>query len=119
MTYTESTHLNDFIYEFYKGYYGKDLLLKLTNETEIEKDLGITGDDADDFLKELVEKFNLDYSSFDGNKYFGYEHESFDVFFPILRFIFGKKKFLPRAKKDREKLTIGKLNEAIQTGKLI
>ncbi len=81
---------------------------KISKETEVEKDLGVTGDDAIDFIEDYSSIFNVDVSNFDFNKYFHSEGIDF-------------KWFLGRSNKDpykREKLTLEDLANAIDKGKL-
>lgn len=43
---------------------------KIDLETSVENDLGLTGDDAVDFIEEFSERFNVNIEAFDYNKYF-------------------------------------------------
>lgn len=56
---------------------------------------------------------------FVGGDYFGYVHEHDDQLFPFLRKIFGQKKWLPKAKEDRRKFTVGHLIDCIIKGELV
>ncbi len=64
----------------------------LSDETRIEDDLGITGDDAYDFMEDYQNEFEVDLTGFQFNKHFGPE-TSFDpriliLFAPVV-IIFG------------------------------
>lgn len=96
-----------FIY-FQRWKYKRKLMLSTT----IESDLGITGDDADEFMAAFVEKFNLNPAEFDIGKYFS--SEGFD---PIGLSIFLKKLFrMPIQKRSSHELTIGDLVKWVKNG---
>lgn len=77
----------------------------ITRETCLEKNLGITGDDAVEFILEYGQKFDVDISNFNIRKYFTPEG---DTIFPgIIRFFLGK-----NDPKESE-LTIGDLEKGI------
>lgn len=79
-------------------------------ETSLERDLNITGDDADEFLLAFGREFNVNVSQFPIGEYFGDEGE------PILPAIF---RFLTnRKKRSRKSLTVGHLEKAIIAGRL-
>lgn len=83
---------------------------QIARETCLEKDLGLTGDDAVELLLEYSQKFGVDISKLDIRKYFTPEG---DTILPgIIRFITGKKN-----PKDRE-LTVGDLEKGILLKKL-
>ena len=46
-------------------------------DKDIEWDLNLTGDDAEEFLEEYVEQFNIDMSEFQIQKYFHSEPMNF------------------------------------------
>ncbi|MBX3238279.1 MAG: DUF1493 family protein [Chitinophagaceae bacterium] len=88
---------------------------KLSRETTLERDLGITGDDADDFMDAFFKEFNVDISSFDISNYFS--GEGFDPI-GISRVILklqGKKP----PKKNLKDITLADLERAILAGKWI
>ena len=85
---------------------------RLVRTTRLERDLGITGDDAVEFLEAFVEKFNLDMSDFDMTKYFSGEGFMLD-FYSIFKYIKGEKIY--RYKKH---MTIEYLANAIKAGKI-
>jgi len=73
-------------------------------ETELYRHLKLRGDDAREFLDAFVKKFTLDASEFDFDKYF----PKGDRFLsPILDFIL------------RKKITLGDLERAVKSGKLV
>lgn len=78
---------------------------KLTREHKIEEDLGITGDDADEFLHLFINRFSVDTTGFDISKYFN--DEGFD---PLgLSFLIRKVFRKPLPNKSEHKLTLGDL----------
>jgi len=77
---------------------------------EIDKDLGITGDDAVELIDNFSNEFNVDISGFEFDKYF---QEEGSWFFGWLSDFFNKGERLPRIG-----LTINDLAEAVSTGKL-
>ncbi len=72
--------------------YGYASLEDLSDETRIEDDLGITGDDAYDFMEDYQNEFEVDLTGFQFDKHFGPE-TSFDprvlILFALLIIIFG------------------------------
>ena len=70
-----------------RGKYAKPFSIKTT----LEKDLGITGDDADEFMDAFFKEFNIHFEDFDTGKYF--HSEGFDIFFlgAIIRKLTGAK----------------------------
>jgi len=46
---------------------------RIVNNTSLQKDLGIEGDDADDFMQTYAQKFNVDLESFKFTDYFSVE----------------------------------------------
>ncbi|HPF10364.1 MAG TPA: DUF1493 family protein [Flavobacteriaceae bacterium] len=85
----------------------------LNRETELEENIGLTGDDADEFLSDYAEKFNVDISEFIFNDYFLEEGE--DHFQTIASWFFGQK----IKKNGRKRLTLGHLEDAVRKGKLV
>ena len=74
--------------------------MRITKETLIEDDLGVTGDDGVDLIKEYSEIFKVDISHFEYSKYFH----------PEPSFLISYGSVLP--------LTVGDLENAIKDGKL-
>jgi len=85
----------------------------INKNTELEEDLGITGDDADEFLYDYSKKFNVDMSDFVINDYFLAEGE--DPFQIVSSWLLGKK----IKKNGRKRLTLGHLEDAVKKGKLL
>jgi hypothetical protein len=85
--------------------------LEITDDTIIETEIGITGDDADEFINAFSNEFNVDVSNFEIGKYFKGEGDT--TFINIFNF-FSKKK--PAA--TSLKLTVGDLKRAIIARKL-
>ncbi|MDH5381448.1 MAG: DUF1493 family protein [Cyclobacteriaceae bacterium] len=79
----------------------------LIRETALEQDLKITGDDSDEFILAFSKEFNVDISDFDIGKYFSDEGG-----LSILHVLFGKKT-------GKTPLTLGDLEKAVETGKLV
>ncbi|WP_207515620.1 DUF1493 family protein [Longitalea luteola] len=83
---------------------------EVTREAQIEDHLGVTGDDAVDFLLAFGKSFNVDISKFMAAEYFGPER---NVFLSELgKLITGKNK------RTRKILTVGHLEKAIISGRL-
>jgi hypothetical protein len=83
---------------------------ELTAETALERDLGITGDNALEFMLEFSELYHVNLDRFDFKAYF--EPEEDRVLLDMLRALFGRKH--PKQKE----LTIGHLLAAIEAGRL-
>ncbi len=83
---------------------------KLTLDTLVEKGLGITGDDAIDFIEEFAKEFNVDIASFNYSKYFGEEGVSI---FDVISRLFFREKHVSHAD-----ISLRKLAESICTKKL-
>jgi uncharacterized protein DUF1493 len=106
--------LSDFIHAQGFGYkvpfpflFKKKIIIR---ETKAEDDLGIYGDDADEFLMAFSKEFNVDISNFPIGSYFSDEG---DIILPaIIRFLTNKKR------KERKNLTVGDLEKAILAGRL-
>lgn len=85
---------------------------EITAELELEEDLGITGDDADEILIRFAEKFNVNLDRFNFNEYF--LSEGADHLQTLKSWLFGSK----IKKHGRKRLTIGDLTEAVKKGRL-
>ena len=95
----------DELINFIKGYQiFKEL--KLTRETTLEYDMGISGDDIEQFFYDYSEKFKVDLSDFKPIKYF-----ETDWLTSFLYFIRGKKLKI-------KEITIGDLEKGVIAGKL-
>jgi hypothetical protein len=82
----------------------------ITRETCLERDAGLTGDDAVEFLLDYGKKYNVDLTEFDIRKYFTPEG---DTILPmIIRMFTGKKEL-----KEKE-LTVGDLEKGVIAKKL-
>jgi hypothetical protein len=82
----------------------------LTRETQLQKDLKIWGDDADEILIKFSTEFGVDVSRFPTGEYF--EDEGDQTFKDIFSF-FSKGKRRPK-----KILTIGDLEKSIAAGRL-
>jgi len=85
-----------------------NIVLKIN--TRLQEDLGIKGDDADEFIYRFAEAFNVDIANVDLSNYF--TGNDFDFMTPIVRF------FKREPVKKKKPLTLGDLQEAIMIGKL-
>jgi hypothetical protein len=83
---------------------------ELIRDTTLETDLGITGDDSDDFLIAFGKEFKVDVSQFPIGDYFGDEGD------PILPALI--RMFTGRKKRQTKDLTIGQLEKAVIAGRL-
>jgi len=103
---TETNYkLKDFVIE--QSYVDDE---EITKETRIEDDLGVSGDDAVEFIIAFGKKFNVDISNFMIAEYF--EPEG-DIILPtIIGFFTGRKK------QKKKFLTVGHLENAIIAGRL-
>lgn len=81
---------------------------EVTREATIEDDLGITGDDAVDFIIAYSNAFNVDVSKFMAADYFDGEG---DILLPAIIKIFT-------GKKENKVLTVGHLEKGILAGRL-
>lgn len=82
----------------------------LDRTINVEKDLGITGDDAIEFILAFGRKFNVDVSNFMAADYFYAEG---DRILPTLRRLLLKKK-----EPLKKQLVLGDLERAVLAGKL-
>ena len=82
----------------------------LTRETQLQRDLRIWGDDADEILIGFSKQFNVDVSQFPIGDYF--EDEGCDSLSSIVR-LFSK-----RSKVPKKVLTIRDLEKAVLAGRL-
>lgn len=86
--------------------------IPIVRETCLEKDLGMSGDDAMEFIISFGKKFNVDVSKFMAADYFA--GEGIDIFGSILGAITGKK----QNKRIKKELTVHHLEKAIIAGRL-
>lgn len=80
----------------------------------LENDLGVTGDDADDFMGAFSKRFSVEHGDFDFHRYFemeGFSVWPFSVFTSWLHKRWGIKTY-----KEREPLTVAMLQRAIDLG---
>ena len=85
---------------------------KLNRSTKIEKDLGVTGDDALELMEAFIERFSVKHDGFELNKYF--DEEGFDLLglSYLIRRIKGEKRIV----KSNHELTIGDLEDWVKRG---
>lgn len=83
---------------------------EITMDTQIEHDLGITGDDAVDFMIAYGKAFNVDVSNFMAGDYFSGEGGS------LLSTIIGA--FTGKKESQKKALTVGHLEKGITSGRL-
>ena len=99
---------NELIVFVRKLHYDDEIVL--TRSTDLKKDLRLKGDDAIEFLESFLIEFNIDGSQFRADKYI--EGEGQD----LLGFI--SKLFKGRTDEPMKIITLGKLDDAISSGKL-
>jgi len=86
---------------------------ELTLTTQVERDLGITGDDAEIFIQKFAATFSVDMTGFQFNKYFGSEGGFLPaILIEALLAWLRRKPF-----NNRVPITIGDLVLAAETGK--
>ena len=88
--------------------------IEYNENTDIEKDVGITGDDAADYLVEFGKRYNVDLSNFNFDDHFdpeGYAPPGSIMSTFLL--------FECKNNNDKKPLTIGDLLNAIAKGKLL
>ena len=87
---------------------------RLNPSDTLEDDLGVTGDDADDFMGAFSKRFNVEPGDFDFHRYFeteGFSVWPFSIFTNWLHRRWGVKKY-----DRREPLTLAMLQRAIDLG---
>lgn len=80
---------------------------ELQRETRVEQDLGITGDDAYDFIDAFSKQFSVDVTNFNFDSYF--ELEGDWILPELVRFFRGIKK------EEKLVLTLGDLEKAVES----
>ncbi len=83
---------------------------ELQRETRVEQDLGITGDEAYEFISAFSKQFSVDVTNFKFDSYF--ELEGDWILSALFRFLTGKKK------EDKMVLTLGDLEKAVESKEL-
>lgn len=99
---------DDSLYDRIVSFLKKETMVRNVNfnrYTQIERDLGVTGDDAAELIEAFAQEFRVDLTHFTFHDYFG--PEGTDVFcdFPD--------------SKSRKKLNIADLEEAVKQHKLL
>ncbi|WP_322046288.1 DUF1493 family protein [Paraburkholderia sp. J67] len=105
-----SVELEDFV----RREIGLSSKRQLNASDTLEDDLGVTGDDADDFMDAFAKHFNVEPGDFDFHRYFemeGFSMWPFSIFTNWLHRRWGIQKYEPR-----EPLTVGMLQRAIELG---
>jgi acyl carrier protein len=103
--------MSDEIFDKLKDFIIKEAAVEaeeVTKGASIENDLGVTGDDAVDFLIAYGKTFNVDVTKFMAADYF--EGEGDPILPAIIRMFTGKKK--------NKILTVGHLEKGIIAGRL-
>ena len=80
---------------------------ELQRETRVEQDLGITGDDAYDFINVFSKQFSVDVTNFNFDSYFELEG---DWILPAL-----VRSFRGIKKEEKLVLTLGELEKAVES----
>ncbi|MCC8187500.1 MAG: DUF1493 family protein [Bacteroides sp.] len=101
------------IISFIENKYGIIDDVPLNEDTLLEKDLRITGDEACDFMVEYGKHFNVNVSNFMADQYFEAEGHEYDWLSSLL-LTFRLKKEAPPIKP----FTLGDLVKGIKAGKL-
>lgn len=83
---------------------------KILISSKLEDDLGLTGDDAVEFIVDFSKKFNVDMSNFIISDYFS--NEAFDFIGSFINFFKRKEVVVKKS------LTVGNLLKIIEVGKL-
>ena len=83
---------------------------EVTEDALLENDLGISGDDAVEFIVAFSKEFNVDVSKFMAAEYFSPEGDA--ILPAIIKLFTGKKKV------KQKELTIKHLEKAVMAGKL-
>lgn len=83
----------------------------LTRDTRLWEDLGLTGDDANDFMGSFFERFQIDPGDFDFHRYFLMEGEG-GLYSLFQRWVLKKSQT-----RQREPITLGMLYRAALDGK--
>ncbi|WP_285008669.1 DUF1493 family protein [Pedobacter faecalis] len=81
--------------------------IELTRDTQLERDLKITGDDALEFFEEFGKRFDIDTEDLELSEYFAPEGS-----FSLYKLIFTGKET------KKKVITLGHLEKAIALGKL-
>ena len=105
--------MNDEIFNTLKEFVIKQSAVddeEITMDTQIENELGVTGDDAVDFMIAYGNTFNVDVTKFMAADYFGPERNVF--LSELFRVIFAYRE------KKRKILTVGHLEKGILAGRL-
>lgn len=89
---------------------GWEYKFQLKRDTQIENEMGITGDDAIDLIIKFGKLFKVDVSNFMAAEYFG--GEGIDILSPIVRIFTGRKEV------QKKMLTLGNLENAMRKGRL-
>ena len=79
--------------------------------TELETDLNITGDDAEEFMYKYSEKFDVKLDDFKNDTYFSNENE---IRFSPRLFSFLYKKM--KKGKNKKRITVGDLIQGVEQG---
>ena len=101
--------VSEMLLRFIKSKTGVDV----NSDSVIFDDLGIDGLDAETFMKDFSDEFNVDLSDFTISKYCFTEYEVGNFFLTFYRAVFQRKKM----KKDS--FTVSHLMEVIKIGKWI
>lgn len=84
---------------------------QLTRDTQLDDDLDVTGDEAEDFMEHFFEEFSIDFGDYNFDHYF--VPEGFSPLETFLLLISKKK----RASYDRSPITLGMLHQAALDGR--
>ena len=105
--------MSDEIFDKLKAFVIKEAAVEdeeVTRDAKIENDLGLTGDDAMDFLIAYGKAFNVDVTKFMAADYFDAEGD------PILPAVI--RMFTGKEKRENKVLTVRHLEKGIHAGRL-
>ncbi len=105
--------MNDEVFDKLKIFVIKQAAVEdneVTRDAQIEDDLGVTGDDAVDFLIAYGKIFNVDLTKFMAADYFGGEGNV--LLAELGKWLTGK------SKRNRKTLTVGHLEKGVKAGRL-
>lgn len=109
---TQQLEPSDNLLQFVKKQAGLWRQHTLIASTKIERDLGVTGIDADEFMEAFFQEFDVLLGDYDGGRYFGPEGLELGLSF-ISRWLERRRKV---KRPPKETLTIGMLQRAIELG---
>lgn len=111
-----SQELYDFVSVFSEKHIREKLDYDKIDRNTTLDELGIDDLDLDVLMHDFTKKYNIDYSRFNGKRYYGIGLWLIDENARFFRTILGKRKWLPLPKDERIPFTLGNLDRALETG---